>query len=163
MKCFSNIIVATLISLIAGSAALADPAIAINTKNSEQIDSDKITSVLVGKRKFWDNGAEVVIAILKGNPNASKALEKHAKMDEGRFKNHWQRLAFSGRGRMPKFFSSTDMTDRETEMFIFITPHIIADPNDELERMQREEMCRRYKDPQLTFASTTPQSLTDRK
>jgi len=108
MKCFSNIIVATLISLIAGSAALADPAIAINTKNSEQIDSDKITSVLVGKRKFWDNGAEVVIAILKGNPNASKALEKHAKMDEGRFKNHWQRLAFSGRGRMPKFFSSTE-------------------------------------------------------
>jgi general secretion pathway protein D len=49
-------------------------------------------------------------------------------------------------GELPgigKFFSSTTMRDRDTEMFIFITPHIIEDPIEELERMKRDEMCRR--------------------
>ncbi|MCI5051628.1 MAG: type II secretion system protein GspD [Simkaniaceae bacterium] len=42
-----------------------------------------------------------------------------------------------------KLFGTSVMTDQTTEMFIFITPHIIVDPAENLERIQREELMRR--------------------
>ena len=42
-----------------------------------------------------------------------------------------------------KLFSHTTMNDDSTEMFVFITPKIIADPIQEAERIKREELKRR--------------------
>lgn len=42
-----------------------------------------------------------------------------------------------------KLFSHTDMQDNSTEMFIFITPKIIADPIEDAEKLRREELKRR--------------------
>lgn len=42
-----------------------------------------------------------------------------------------------------KLFSSTKMDDHETEMFIFITPHIVLDPKEELRRLRQQELCKR--------------------
>lgn len=49
-------------------------------------------------------------------------------------------------GELPglgKLFSITDMVDQSTEMFIFITPKIVYDPVEDLERIRMLEMCRR--------------------
>lgn len=42
-----------------------------------------------------------------------------------------------------KFFSETDLHDESSEMFIFITPHIIKDPATELDRLRQELLCLR--------------------
>lgn len=42
-----------------------------------------------------------------------------------------------------KLFSTTELAENSTEMFIFITPRVIADPYEEAERMRREELRRR--------------------
>lgn len=42
-----------------------------------------------------------------------------------------------------KLFSHTAMDDRSTEMFVFITPKIIADPIEDAERVRREELNKR--------------------
>lgn len=42
-----------------------------------------------------------------------------------------------------KLFSHTDMQDSSTEMFVFITPKIIADPIEDAERLRREELKKR--------------------
>ncbi len=42
-----------------------------------------------------------------------------------------------------KFFGSTKLIDRNTEMFFFITPTIILDPKEQLEQMKCEELCKR--------------------
>lgn len=42
-----------------------------------------------------------------------------------------------------KLFSNTVLQDHSTEMFIFITPKIIKDPCEELERLRLEELCMR--------------------
>lgn len=42
-----------------------------------------------------------------------------------------------------KVFSNTGMSDSTTEMFIFITPKIIEDPVEQLEKIQTEELRRR--------------------
>lgn len=49
-------------------------------------------------------------------------------------------------GELPgigKLFSNTSLADDSTEMFIFITPRIVSDPVEDLERIRAEEMCRR--------------------
>lgn len=49
-------------------------------------------------------------------------------------------------GELPgvgKLFSNTQMQEHSTEMFIFITPKIIKDPCEELERLKLYEMSRR--------------------
>lgn len=49
-------------------------------------------------------------------------------------------------GELPgigKLFSITKMEDDSTEMFIFITPKIVVDPADDLDRIRCEEMARR--------------------
>lgn len=42
-----------------------------------------------------------------------------------------------------KLFSTTEMNDSNTEMFIFITPKIISDPSEDLEKIRREELKKR--------------------
>lgn len=49
-------------------------------------------------------------------------------------------------GELPglgKLFSITTMHDDSSEMFIFLTPKIIYDPVEDLERIKYQEMCRR--------------------
>ena len=45
-----------------------------------------------------------------------------------------------------KLFGSTKMTDVNTEMFIFITPHIIRDPVDDLRQIRQNEYMKRAGD-----------------
>ncbi len=42
-----------------------------------------------------------------------------------------------------KFFGSSQFTDSNTEMFFFITPHIIPDPQEDLQRLRAEELKKR--------------------
>lgn len=49
-------------------------------------------------------------------------------------------------GELPgigKLFSSTQMSDESTEMFLFLTPKIVNDPAEDLRRIRRVELCRR--------------------
>lgn len=49
-------------------------------------------------------------------------------------------------GELPgigKLFGTTDMSDDKTEMFVFITPKIITDPNKDFERIKQEELKKR--------------------
>lgn len=42
-----------------------------------------------------------------------------------------------------KLFSFTEMKDKSTEMFIFLTPKIVSDPVEDLEKIKLVEVCRR--------------------
>jgi len=49
-------------------------------------------------------------------------------------------------GELPgigKFFGDSRMTDEKTEMFIFITPHIVFDAKGDLERLRYEQLIKR--------------------
>ncbi len=49
-------------------------------------------------------------------------------------------------GELPgigKLFSDTRMEDSSREMFIFITPKIIVDPSEDMERLKYQQLCRR--------------------
>ena len=86
--------------------------IVVNPANQEPIDQERIKLMLTGKERFWKSGAEVVIAIVKTDENLDETLLRYSGMTELKFKNHWQRIAFSGRGKMPRTFS--DIADLES-------------------------------------------------
>jgi general secretion pathway protein D len=61
--------------------------------------------------------------------------------------DHREKIPFLG--DLPgigKLFGMDKAMDSNTEMFIFITPHIIHDPVDDLRRLRQEEYCRRAGD-----------------
>ncbi len=58
--------------------------------------------------------------------------------------DHEEKIAFLG--DIPlfgKLFGTTHLTDHETEMFFFITPKIITDAKDQMERIRTEELKKR--------------------
>lgn len=98
--------------LLLALAALAEAkpisAVVINPDVQSEINEEHLRLMLTGKKRFWSEGTEVVVAILKSDPHAEEALRRYCGMSAIKFKNHWQRLAFSGRGKMPKMFASID-------------------------------------------------------
>lgn len=49
-------------------------------------------------------------------------------------------------GELPglgKLFSTTQLTDEETELVIFMTPKIISDPREDFAKLRKEHLCRR--------------------
>lgn len=79
-----------------------------NPENSDAIDKEMLKLMLTGRDKFWESGSEVVIVMLKSDPEAEAILLKYSGMTNTKFRNHWQRMAFSGRGKMPKVFSKLE-------------------------------------------------------
>ncbi|MDQ8186816.1 hypothetical protein [Pelagicoccus sp. SDUM812002] len=89
-----------------GIASASD--IVANLKNDEPLNKEQLKLMLTGKEKFWESGSEVVIAILKSDPAVDGALAEYTGMTSNKFKNHWQRIAYSGRGKMPRMFSNIE-------------------------------------------------------
>ena len=86
---------------------LASP-IVLSPQNENAVDQDFIQSALTGAERFWESGDEVLIAVLKNDPATDELLKRYSGMTASKFKNYWQRLAFSGRGKMPKQFNEID-------------------------------------------------------
>lgn len=82
--------------------------IVANPRNSEKLDEESLKLMLTGKEKFWESGSEVKIAFLKSDPRIDELLTRYSGMTSNKFKNHWQRIAFSGRGKMPKTFARSE-------------------------------------------------------
>lgn len=107
MKKIHSYLASTLLGISLACSSFASGNIIVNTSNDAS-DTKMVSAALVGKQKFWGNGKEIVIAILQGDSEAEATLKDATGMDASRFKNHWQRLAFSGRGKMPKQFNDSE-------------------------------------------------------
>ena len=64
------------------------------------LDKTALKDILVGKTAYWEGGQAVVIVVLTEKTDAG--LQDVTGMTASQFRTHWQRLAFSGRGKQPK-------------------------------------------------------------
>ncbi len=63
-----------------------------------------------------------------------------------------------------KLFGSTQLTDTNTEMFFFITPHIVPDPQENLDKLRMEELKKRPGDiPEFLRKVTEAKDKESRK
>ena len=78
---------------------------------SESVPIDSLPAAALkdiynGKTTYWPDGQSIVIAVLEDRTDA--ALKEVSGMTASRFKTFWHRLAFSGRGKLPKKVSDAD-------------------------------------------------------
>lgn len=100
----------------------AEPNALLNPSNTAKLDEESLSSILTGSMRFWENGEEIRIATLKNDPDLEEALKRYSGMTAAKFKNHWQRIMYSGRGKMPKQFA----TPQELFEYIKFTPGAIS-------------------------------------
>jgi len=118
---FKHQFFATLLLSLAFAANSLAAEVVTHPENTHEIDSEQIRSILIGKQRFWNDGTEVIIAILN-EQSAETALKSYCGMTTAKFKNHWQRIAFSGRGKMPITFQTLE----ELSSYVYNHPGAIA-------------------------------------
>lgn len=76
-----------------------------------------------------------------------------------------ERIPFFGEiPGLGKFFGSTQLTDTNTEMFFFITPHIVLDPQETLDKIRADELKKRPGDiPEFLERAIEAQDKESRK
>jgi len=70
------------------------------------LDKTALKDILLGKTAYWDGGQAIVIVLLTDKTDG--ALQEATGMSASQFRTHWQRLTFSGRGKLPKEAESAD-------------------------------------------------------
>ena len=98
-----RIALAGLVLLASLSRALADEAflvIANDSVSATTISVTELKDIFTGKTTYWEGGQSITIIFLPDQTD--DALKEVSGMDESQFKTFWQRLAFSGRGKMPR-------------------------------------------------------------
>ena len=119
----SPAVVILLLSLVLGSVPARAEVGDVNVIASPNVDSAALSSadlaaIFLGRRSQWSDGTRIRIAILKSEEVQEAFLEAAVDRSPRQYWAHWRNIVFSGRGTMPKIFSSEEkllqyMTDQE--------------------------------------------------
>ena len=64
--------------------------------------------MFLGKIKKWPNGEKITIAILRGGSVHDAFIRKYVGKTPKQFTNYWRKMVFTGRGKMPKKFTTQE-------------------------------------------------------
>lgn len=94
-------VAASLVTLAAAPVSALDAVVVANEGvPASSFDAAALKDIYNGKTMYWDGGQAIVIVVVEGKTDS--ALKEVSGMDAPQFKTFWQRLAFSGRGALPK-------------------------------------------------------------
>lgn len=68
----------------------------------------ELRNIFLGKMTTWKNGKTISLAILKDERAQREFLRKYIKRNPGQFKIYWKMKLFTGKGMLPRFFSTDD-------------------------------------------------------
>ncbi len=81
----------------------AEPIIIANTNFSEnELDSNTIKQIYLGKKTKWDDGSRIVPVCLMQGKIHEDFLETFVKKDSDQYTNYWKLKIFTGQGVPPK-------------------------------------------------------------
>jgi len=82
-----------------GFTVIANHGVPVDT-----ITAAALKDIYIGKTTYWLDGQSLVIAVL-ANPTRESDLELRnvSGMDASHFETFWERMVFSGRGKLPKY------------------------------------------------------------
>ena len=88
-----------------------------------EMNLSQLKSVLRGEKLRWNDGAKVVIALMKTNtPVGTNTCQKLYKMSGNELNKYFLALVFQGKVKAPTFFNS----ESELENFVAHTPGAIG-------------------------------------
>lgn len=111
----------------APGGAAEDPAdqtviIAHRDVGVDRVNQRELRRMYLGKRAHWHDDQRVVLALHAGDPAAEARLQTIVGKTPKQFASYWRRRVFTGKGRMPKRFTSA----AELRAYVGQTPGAIA-------------------------------------
>ncbi len=71
------------------------------------IDEESFRNIFLGKKTTWDDGAHVVVVVLKDGPSQDQLLQLLSK-SPSQFLIAWKKRVFTGKGTMPEIVESQE-------------------------------------------------------
>ena len=120
-RCLRSLVL--LLLLLAPGTALAGEHVVVTTANPTQtLSRHRLKKILLGKAKKWPDGNKIVLAVLARGPTHDSFIKHYARKTPKQFTNYWRKMVFSGKGKMPKSFS----TEKKLMAFVALTPGAIG-------------------------------------
>lgn len=76
--------------------------------NSSSLSPRDVTDIFLGRKRTLGDGSRIRLAVLKSGSVHNAFLAEYLGKSEKQFQRYWRNLVFSGRGMMPKVFSSEE-------------------------------------------------------
>ncbi len=92
------------------SAALAEDSIIICNKNipDSGLSKKELEDIFLGKKTRWSDEQKITFVILKGGEAHVNFLSRYVDKTESQFIMYWKKMVFTGEGRLPKAFDTSD-------------------------------------------------------
>ncbi len=74
----------------------------------EALLPDGVADIFLGNRRHWPDGTRIKLALLKSEGSQKVFLQTATGRSPKQFWSHWRHIVFSGRGLMPKVFSTEE-------------------------------------------------------
>jgi ABC-type phosphate transport system substrate-binding protein len=94
--------------------AVADDLFVIGNRSVPvaELSADDIQNIYLGKKKVWENGMKIEIAVLGDGAATDRFLKEYVKKNSSTFNNYWKKQIFTGGGKPPvSFEKEKDMID----------------------------------------------------
>ena len=88
----------------------------------DTLNKTDIKKIFLGDSLVWPNGEEIKIVTREKSDIQKEFTKTYTQKSESQFSNYWRRLMFSGKGTIPKSFSS----DKEIINFVTNTKGAIG-------------------------------------
>lgn len=70
------------------------------------ITSDMLKDIFLGKKNTWDNGESINFVIMNSGESHNDFLKTYLQKSNAQFNNYWKKQVFTGQGSMPKALNS---------------------------------------------------------
>lgn len=118
-KCLLGFIILAIVGVIHPfpEPAAADDLIVIGNRSvpASELSAKDIQSIYLGKKKVWDNGLKIEMAVLGDGPLTDRFLKTYVKKSSSRFETYWKKQVFTGGGKPPVSF------EREKDLVEYVS------------------------------------------
>ncbi len=95
--------------LMIGGSAFADVLVITNKAVSEKgLSKEDLKGVFLGKKKKWKDKSKIHFVTLKDPDVHQTFLKAYVKKSEKQYANYWRKMVFTGKGKIPKSFETTE-------------------------------------------------------
>ena len=74
----------------------------------DSVSTKDLKNIFIGKKKKWQDNSTITIAINNTESIHMELLHKYVRRSPAQFRNIWKRMVFTGEGKFPKSFSSSE-------------------------------------------------------
>ena len=93
------------------SSAIAEPTVIVNKSvHVDELNTNDVKQIFMGKKRSWENGDIIVAAVLESGETHENFLKKFIEKSRMQFRTYWKKLVFTGKAQaLNEFGSESDL------------------------------------------------------